>query len=165
MNSLVNQIVEYFYRQTRREQIILLVGGGCVLLYVIWFFLVMSLQGAVTEERARTQSVSKTLARVESLAVSVYHAEQVREKESQKPFTSIAELVDLSLRANGLTMRGFQPSSDGEVRLRLDNVPYASLIQWLYELEALHGVQVKELATSASNTAGLVMVNVRLRKE
>ena len=165
MNETLQQLQNQFYAQPRRDQIMLLAGSACVLLYLLWFALVVPLQDAVAAERARTASVSQTLARVESLAAVVAQTEKQQAKQRQKPTTSIAELVDRSLRDNGLVMRGFQPSNDGEVRLRLDNVRYSSLLQWLYQLETVHGVQIKELATSASSSAGLVMVNVRLRKE
>ncbi len=164
-NRALQQLAQRFYAQPRREQIMLLTASACVLLYTVWFALVVPLQEAVKAERARTLSVSRSLARVESLAASVAQANQQQTRESQKPLTSIAELVDRSLRDNGLVMRGFQPSSDGEARLRLDNVPYDRLLQWLHDLETVQGVQIRELATSASSTAGRVMVNVRLRKE
>lgn len=165
MNETLQSWINRFYAQPRRDQIMLLVGVGCVALYLVWFALVEPLKEAVQAERVRTQSVAQALARVEALAATVAHAEAQQAKQSRKTLTSIAELVDKSLRNNGLVMRGFQPSNDGEVRLRLDNVPYTSLLQWLYELETTHGVQIKEVATTASTTPGRVMVNVRLRKD
>lgn len=165
MNNYLQPIIDAFNRQSRREQVILLVGGFCVSLYALWFLLITPTQQAVVEERQRTAAVSQALSRVQALAVTVRQTEKQQKSSTQKSALSIADVVDRSLRANGLEMRGFQPGSEGEVRLRLDNVPYAQLIQWLYELETTHGVLVKELATSSSSAAGRVMVNVRLRKE
>jgi|GEM_PF-579584 len=165
MNNYLQPVIEAFNRQNRREQVILLIGAFCVAVYALWFLLIVPMQQAVMEERQRTAAVNQALSRVEVLAVTVRQTEKQQKSAKQKSSLSIADVVDRSLRANGLEMRGFQPGGEGEVRLRLDNVPYAQLIQWLFELETSHGVQVKELATSSSNSAGRVMVNVRLRKE
>ena len=163
MNKLAMQISEAFYRQSRREQLIILAGGACLLLYAVWFLFAAPLRGAVVAERAKTAAVSQSLARVQTLAATIENAKNQQGNERQ-PKVSLAELVDRSLRAHGLVMQGFQPSGDNQVRLRLDNASYASVVRWLHELETVQGVQVQELATSASQSPGLVMVNVRLRK-
>lgn len=162
---MLKQLSDGFYRQSRRDQWVLLLGGGCVLIYAIWFFLLEPLEEKTAVERTHTESVASALVRVQRLASRLYSAQELEQHAKQKPSISIAELVDRSLQANGLVMRGFQPSGRGEVKLRLDNVAYSGLIQWLHELEVAQGVQVKELAMSAGSEAGLVMVNVRLRKE
>jgi general secretion pathway protein M len=54
--------------------------------------------------------------------------------------------------------------SGGEVRLRLDRVPYDRFMQWLYDIEIRHGVAVRDLSMAATNEPGQVTVNIRLQK-
>ena len=164
MNAYVHKILDGFYRRDRREQIILLVGGVCLVLYFIWFVLLQSLDQARQEQWQNNQSVSAALMRVQTMAAQLQKAAEERGGSSRKSSGSIADLVDRTVRANGLQMKGFQPGSDGEARLRFEAVTFENLMQWLYDLEITHGVQVLELSATATNKPGLVMVNVRLRK-
>jgi len=160
--SALQNIVEAFNRYTQREQIILLAGGFSIALYLLWKLLIVPVAELRQQELSRTAGMALTLAQVQTMASSLKAAPKT---EQAKGRGSIAELVDRTLQNNGLRMTGFQPGANGEARLRLDNVTFAGLSQWLYELEFTHGVQVRELSANASNTPGLVMVSVRLRKE
>ncbi len=124
----------------------------------------MPVQDMRQSQLDRTKGLAVTLAQVESMAGTLL-AEAKQAPTRSSGGGSIAELVDRTLQSHGLRMAGFQPGSNGEVRLRLDNVTYSGLSRWLYELEFTHFVQVRELSVTASATEGLIMVNVRLRKE
>lgn len=160
---IIKKTHDRFYRQTRREQIVLLAGAVCVSLYCIWLLWLSPIATSMAEEQGRTVALLGSLSRVESLVSSIERRKQEKNTHRLNQ-VSMAELIDRSLRRNHLTMQGFQPASNGEVRLRFEAANYASLLQWLHELEIMHGIDVSEFMVTGGGSAGLVMANVRLRK-
>jgi general secretion pathway protein M len=71
-------------------------------------------------------------------------------------------LINNSLNENELIMLGFQPGSKNDARLRLENVAYSSLTQWLYDLEYRHGINIEDLSLTPSKFSGRLMVSVRV---
>ena len=155
-------IKQWFLQRDRREQLILAVGLVCVAVYLLWFAVLGPLQQARQAQLQANMLAAERLARVQLLAAEFNQ----RSRQSNRPRSggSIAELVDQSLRKHGLQMQGFQPSSSGEVNLRLDSAVFNNLIHWLYELENQHQVQVRELSVVSGNEPGQVVANVRLFK-
>ncbi len=89
--------------------------------------------------------------------------------QSQKTTTSkhtrdLSAIVDASLQKNSIAMRGFQPGKNNTARLRLANVSYESLVQWLYDVEYVHNLIIEELSIAKTKADNLLMVNIRLRK-
>ncbi|TQV82507.1 type II secretion system protein M [Exilibacterium tricleocarpae] len=153
---------EWFLQRDRREQLILAIGAVCLLIFLLWSVVLQPLQKA-REEQARTNVIAaEKLARVQELAAEL----QQRSRTAAVPRSrgSIADLVDQTLRKHGLQMQGFQPSSSGEVKLRLDGAPFNNFMHWIHELESQHSVQVRELSVVTGNVAGEVVANVRLFK-
>jgi type II secretory pathway component PulM len=161
--TIIKKAHDQFYRQTRRDQVVLLAGTVCVCLYCIWLLWLSPITQSMAEEQGRTVALVGSLSRVESLVSSIEYRKQEKNTSNSNQ-ASMAELVDRSLRRNHLTMQGFQPASNGEVRLRFEAANYAHLLQWLHELEAMHGISVSEFTVTAGIDTGLVMANVRLRK-
>ena len=163
MNKLSSDFVASFYRFNRREQIILLCGAMAVTLYILWQLVIAPIQQMTQTQIERNKNLAVTVAQVQTLASTLLTSDGP--KKTSVSGGSIAELVDRTLGAHGLRMSGFNPGSNGEVRLRLDNVSFTGLSKWLHELESKHAVQVRELSVNTSSTPGLIAVNVRLRKE
>jgi type II secretory pathway component PulM len=76
----------------------------------------------------------------------------------------LAGQIDKSLQENGLSMRGFQPGQNNDARLRLSDVNYESLIQWLYDVEYNYSLTLEELSISQAKTAGLLMASIRVKQ-
>ena len=163
MNKLTSDFVAGFYRFNRREQIILLWGALAVTLYILWQLVISPIQHMTQTQIERNKNLAVTVAQVQTLAATLLTSDSPRKTRASGG--SIAELVDRTLGAHALRMSGFNPGSNGEVRLRLENVSFSGLSQWLHELEFKHAVQVRELSVNTTSTPGLIAVNVRLRKE
>ena len=163
MNKFSSEFVAGFYRFNRREQIILLWGALAVTLYILLQLVVLPIQQMTQMQIERNKNLALTVAQVQTLAATLLTSDTP--KNATNNGGSIAELVDRTLGAHGLRMSGFNPGSNGEVRLRLDNVSFSGLSRWLHELEFKHAVQVRELSMNLTSTPGLITVNVRLRKE
>lgn len=150
-------------RYNRREQTMLLLGGLALALYLIWKALLVPIAEWRDRQASANLSASQSLGRVELLAAQLENARR-REREGGGNGSSLSALIDASLRDNSLSMSGFQPGTDGQVRVRLDEVPYDRFIQWLYDLEYQHGVSVVDFSMAGTSEQGRVTVNIRLQK-
>lgn len=89
---------------------------------------------------------------------------QQQDALNENPDAGLAATVDVSLQKNNIAMKGFQPGQDNTARLRLANVSYESLVQWLYDIEYVHNITIEELSIAKTKADNLLMVNVRLRQ-
>lgn len=158
----MNRVFEFLSQYNRREQTILLVGALAVLLYLLWMVVISPLQQKRDQQLASNAAASAALGRVEVMALKIDKMRTQDRARNNRDSGNISQLVDRSLRANGLSMSGFQPGTQGEARVRLDNVNYAPLMQWLYDLEYKHDVAIRELTMAAGNQPGQVTVTIRL---
>jgi len=158
----MNDIQTFLNRFSRRDQLAIL-GLALVLgLYLVWMLLLAPLQHKRAQLVIANQAATQTLGRVEIMVAQI---KQARTQGAQvSPGTNINSLIDTSLRAQGLTMSGFQPGTAGEVRLRLERAPFSALVAWLYDIEFKQGISVKDLSVAATNETGLVTVNLRLQQ-
>lgn len=156
-------VFDWLSRYNRREQTILLVGGVAVALYLLWKAVLVPVADWREQQLNANQAVNQSLGRVELLAAQIERARS-QEQEGSTNDTNLSALVDNSLRDNNLSMSGFQPGTGGQVRVRLDEVPYDRFIQWLYDMEYQYGVSVVDFSMAGTSEQGRVTVNIRLQK-
>ena len=159
----MNRLFELLSQYNRREQTILLAGALAVALYLLWMAVISPLQAKRDQQLTTNAATAAALGRVELLALKVKKAKSESQTTGGSD-TNISQLIDTSLQAVGLSMSGFQPGTRGEVRVRLDNVSYEPLMQWLYDLEYKHDVSIRDLSLASTTQPGLVTTNIRLRK-
>lgn len=159
----MTKFFEFLSRYNRREQTMLLVGGLAIFIYLLWKILLVPLQDWRDQQLQNNASATQALGRVKILSARLEQYRTVAQGAGQQD-ANISRLIDASLRANGLSMSGFQPGTGGEVRVRFDQVPYERLMQWLYDIEYQHDIGVTDLSMAATSEQGLVTVNIRLQK-
>lgn len=157
----MNQLLSFLNKYNRREQTLMLGCGLAVMLYMIWLLVFVPIEKKRDQLLAANTATTQTLGRVQIAAAQI---EQARARGASASTENLSGLVDSSLRANGLSMSGFQPGANGEVRVRLDRANYESLMQWLYDLEFKQGVRISDLSVAATNEPGQVSVNLRLQR-
>ena len=147
----------------RREQTTLLIGALLVALYLLWIAVLSPLNNKREQLIKTTTSTQQSLGRVQVLARQF---EQLAQQSNQASVAgdNLSGLIDASLRDNGMTMSSFIPSTNGEVRVRIDKVATEPLMQWLYDLESKYHIAIRELSITASNDPGQVSINLRLVK-
>lgn len=156
-------VFDWLSRYNRREQTILLAGGVAVALYLLWKAVLVPVADWREQQLNANQAVNQSLGRVELLAAQIERARS-QAREGSANDTNLSALVDSTLRANNLSMSGFQPGTGGQVRVRLDEVPYDRFVQWLYDMEYQHGVTVVDFSMAGTSEQGRVTVNIRLQK-
>ncbi len=159
--NYVNQLLNLLNKYNRRDQTLILGCGLAVLLYLLWLLVLVPIQNKRDQLLAANTASTQTLGRVQIAAAQI---QQYRNAGASASNENISSLIDSTLRANGLSMSGFQPGSNGEARVRLDRAAYGPLMQWLYELEFKQGITVSDLSIASTNDPGQVTVNLRLQK-
>lgn len=158
----MNQLFTFLSRYNRREQTMLLGVGVIVILYLLWMLVLAPIQANRDKLAKGNTTANQTLGRVQIMVAQI---QQVRGQNAHAGESeNINGLIDSTLRANGLAMSGFQPGTAGEVRVRLDRAAYEPLMQWLYDIEFKHGINVRDLSIASTNDPGQVTVNLRLQK-
>ncbi len=161
MGSAWERLLDNWQQRPAKEQMILSVLGVlmiCALLYLLVFEPIMSW---------RAQEEKKLVAneRLSTQVNSLVERHQARKSSGGNAATEgLAVLVDKSLREYSLSMQGFQPGKKNDARLRLSNVAYQPLTQWLYDLEYRYGISIEELTISQAKAPGLLMASVRLKQ-
>jgi general secretion pathway protein M len=157
----MNQLLTLFNKYNRREQMMLLGCAVAVVVYLLWLVVLTPIQSKRDQLLAANTSSTQALGRVQIMAAQI---QQQRSQGTTGNAVNISGVIDSSLRANGLSMSGFQPGANGEVRVRLERASYEALMQWLYEMEFNQGISVSDLSIASTNDAGQVTVNLRLHK-
>jgi len=145
-----------------REQVMLMLLGVAVAIFLIVMLVIVPLQDWRNTEQQRLDNSGNELTRVRSLVAQIKAKEAAPTRNTNRQ--SLAVLIDNSLRENDLIMRGFQPGSNQDARLRLENAAYPDLAQWLYDLEYKHGVNIQELSLTPARVSGRLMVNLRVSR-
>lgn len=145
-----------------KEQLIIALLLFAVVAVLLWLFAYKPVSEWNQRQQSLVERNSKTLAEVNQLVAQIKSRQANNSGEPSAG--NLAEVVDRTLSNNNIKMGGFQPNKDGIARLRLDNVSYESLVQWFHDLEYKEQVQILEANISQAQTAGLLMVNMRLRK-
>lgn len=157
----MNQLLALFNKYNRREQMMLLACALAVSIYLLWLVVLTPIQSKRDQLLAANTSSTQALGRVQIMAAQI---QQLRAQGNNTSGVNISGVIDSSLRSNGLSMSGFQPGANGEVRVRLERAAYEPLMQWLYEMEFNQGISVGDLSIASTNDIGQVTVNVRLQK-
>lgn len=145
-----------------REQMMLMLLGAAAVIFLIVMLVIVPLQDWRANEQQRLTSSTNELNRVRELVAQIKAKENTPTRNANQE--SLAVLIDNSLRKNDLIMRGFQPGSNQDARLRLENAAYPDLAQWLYDLEYEHGVSIQELSLTPARVSGRLMVNLRVSR-
>lgn len=158
----MNRLFEQLARFNRREQTMLLVGGFAVFLWLLWMVLLTPLQNRLDSQLQSNTAAMQTQGRVQVLAARIQDYRDRQGAAGSADSASISRIIDNSLQTNNLSMSGLQPGTAGEVRVRLDQVPYDRVVQWLYDLEYRHELIIRDLSVAGANEPGRVNVTVRL---
>ena len=158
--SIIENLKENWEERPLSEKRILAILGVLVVISVFYLLVVDTLVTWQAQEERKLLSNEKIYTQVTHLA----HRFEQQKTASDTNSEGLATVIDKSLQENGLTMRGFQPGKNNDARLRLSDVAYEALVQWLYDVEYKHNITIEELSISQAKTAGLLIANIRVRQ-
>lgn len=156
----MDKLISWWQDHDPREQMIIAVGGSIAAVILFFLFVVSPVMDWHAQEKKRLTQAREDVSEVQALAARVQSKKKTG--RGKKSGQTLAVLIDKSIRENELVMRGFQPGSKKDARLRLENAPYPALAQWLYDLEYQHKVTIEDLSLTPSKLSGRLMVSLRV---
>lgn len=157
----MNAFKAWLDQASPREQLTLGLGAITLTIYILFVGVLDPLHSKLEQQIARNQSSQEALQRMRVMAARWVNRDQ---SQGASRSTSVVELVDRSMRRHNLRMSGMQPSGSSDVRLRLEQVNFDSVLAWLYDMEVVEGAQIRDISVAAGVEPGTVVVNVRVHK-
>jgi type II secretory pathway component PulM len=161
MSELLNKLTSWFRGRAPREQLALLAGTAAsvaLLLFAAW----MPVERKVSHLEDSVRTKQADLAWLHTVAPQL---PALRNAAASPSGSSLVVLVDGVARETGIarSLAGSQPGDDGTLSVRLEQVPFDSLINWAGQLVQHHGVRVVSANIDGGATAGLVSASFVLR--
>jgi type II secretory pathway component PulM len=145
-----------------RERNLVYVGAALAAIALLYFLVVMPLQGMNARSAARVAKKTADLAWMQQVAPQVTAAGAAGPAASTNE--SLVVLVDRTGREAGLgsSVRDQSPSGENGLRLRLEAAPFDVLVAWLASLQQQHGVTVEAAIIDSASAPGLVNASLTL---
>lgn len=161
MDELLATVKNWYRGLAQREQYAVLAGAAAsvaLLLFAAW--LPVERRVSHLEESVRIKQAD--LAWLQSVAPQLG---ALRNTASSSGGQSLVVVVDGVARETGIarSVAGSQPGDDGTLSVRLEQVPFDSLINWAGELVQHHGVRVVSANVDGGAAVGSVSATFVLR--
>jgi type II secretory pathway component PulM len=161
MEELLATVKNWFKGLAQREQYAVLAGAGAsvaLLLFAIW----MPVERRVSHLEDSVRTKQADLVWLQSVAPQLG---VLRNAAASSGGQSLVVLVDAVARQTGIarSVAGSQPGDDGTLSVRLEQVPFDSLIAWAGELVQHHGVRVVSANMDGGTAVGTVSATFVLR--
>lgn len=161
MEELLNKVKAWFRGLAQREQYAVLAGAGvsvAVILFAAW----MPIERRVSHLEDSVRTKQADLAWLQSVGPQLV---ALRNAAATSGGPSLVVVVDGVARETGIarSLAGSQPGDDGTLSVRLEQVPFDSLVNWAGQLVQHHGVRVVSANIDGGATVGLVSASFVLR--
>jgi type II secretory pathway component PulM len=153
-----------FKSLTLREQRIVL-AGSVLFVLVLLFAALLPLERRVAGLQQRVSARQADFAWLQSIAPRLASLQAAAASNAGGNGESLVVLADRVARETGISrsLTGSQPSGDGALSVRLEQVPFDALAGWAAELVQHHGVRVVSASIDGGATAGIVSATFVLR--
>ncbi len=153
---------EWFDKLNERERK-LVVGGAIAALLIVLLGWLWPLNQRANEAHLRIERKQGDLAFVQMAAPEIIAAGPVPVAGAANE--SLVVVVDRVARESGLadSITSTEPSGESQLRVRLTNASFDSMLAWLARLGQQHGVQVSNASVDPASGVGLVNASVELR--
>ncbi len=147
-----------------RERVMVSIGVAAVLLTALYL---LAWQPLVKAHEQRAQALDRARAvatRIEQAGAQQRAQGATRNVDRN---TSLLGAVDQTSRSPllGKVPSRVQPEGDREVKVWIDNVPFANLLRWLREMETRYGIRAGSAEIERGATAGVVNARVSLVRD
>ncbi len=158
----MNELKQWFFDLSPRDQLMLVVGGGLLLVYILVFLVYFPMKDGLEQTQRRNIAAMEEQQRVRELAGQVL-ATRAAGGDPAAGGGSLNAALNSSLREHGLAMENFQPSGSG-ARVRLGTSEFTRVLAWLHDLEVKRGLHIRDLTITADPSPGAVVVNLQLQQ-
>lgn len=159
----MNELKQWFFDLSPRDQLMLVVGGGLLLVYILVFVVYFPMKDGLEQTERRNIAAMEEQQRVRELAGQVLATRAAGGDPAAGGGGSLNAALNSSLREHGLAMENFQPSGSG-ARVRLGTSEFTRVLAWLHDLEVKRGLHIRDLTITADPAPGAVVVNLQLQQ-
>jgi type II secretory pathway component PulM len=172
-NRLVQKVMSYLLRRSRREQVMLLTLSTLMFVLTFWFGAWEPARAARVSTAAQLAEAQRTLVAVDQLATELVQLRQQEGARATEPGAqSLSQVVTQMAEESGLAMAALEPAADAQgAGIRFESVPMASLLDWLGRLEEQQQIVVDQLTVTPVNVNGpsapaenIINASLRVRK-
>lgn len=146
---------QYWQNLNSREQGMVVITGILILLYGLYWGIFLTTNHAVNSRLATLNEKKLTLDWMQ----------KTQQQTTENTPKSVDESQLLTLVANDTNTPDFkkfphqlQQTSQGDIQLTFEMVPYTLFLQWLWEFNHQYNIRIKQLTLDATETLGLVKV-------
>jgi general secretion pathway protein M len=151
---------DWFAQLNQREQMSLFILSLAVGLYLLFVLLWSPLAGKRDALEVQNSAIAGSLARVDAMVSELL---QLRDGgASVNTRRNLTSLINQSTSRMELQVSRLQPSSRGDIQVRLENAAFDDVLEWLHEMEYREGLLVREVSVTQAGSAGRVNATVRI---
>lgn len=143
-----------FHSLTTREKVMILTVLPLALLVALWYFAWKPLSATRIE-------LMNDIATYQLVADTAALSDVAQARPRPVNTTPIATRITDAAAAAGLPLRRIEPEGTG-MRISVDDVPFATVVLWLADLEAAHGVTVIAAEINRRPEPGIVSARLLL---
>ena len=146
---------------SERDQRTLKIGGAIAALLLV--FTVIQLDRSVASAHKRLLKKQDDLSWIRNNAseLATIGAQPVGSGGRE----SLLVVVDRSARESGMSVTGSDPAGPGALNIRLQKVPFNTLIAWIGRLGQTNGIRVDNASVETAGSPGLVNASFVLRMD
>lgn len=152
------QLAAWYSAREPREQQVLRVAVFAVPVLLLLSALAAA-HAAVTRLEHRVAARRADLAYLQSVLPVLQNAPHPTASDA-----SLVALVDAGSREAGLTVAATDPVGPNQLRIRLENAPFDSLVGWLVRLQQTQGIAVQAASIDRAGGPGQVNANLTLAR-
>ena len=151
---------DWFAQLNQREQMSLFILSLAVGLYLLFVLIWSPLATKRDALEVQNSAIAGSLARVDAMVSELL---QLRDGgASVNTRRNLTSLINQSTSRMELQVSRLQPSSRGDIQVRLENAAFDDVLEWLHEMEYREGLLVREVSVTQAGSLGRVNATVRI---
>jgi type II secretory pathway component PulM len=151
---------KWLLRFNTREQLSLLIMSAAVALYVVFAWVWAPLDSARDDLALRNQSTVELLQRVDAMVSEVQALKAAGGGTARQ--RNLTSLINQTTRSQNLSVTRLQPTSRGDIQVRMEGAVFDDVMTWLHVMEQLERLVIQELSLTKAGGSGLINLTVRL---
>ena len=156
----------YFTSLNPREQKIVLAAGIFILLFLPYQFIYAPFQNSLKKMESTTKDARQNIIWMKSKALEVRKLKSsgnVRGVSKQ----SLLSLIETTTKQSNLnkSLREVKPAGSSNVKVKLEEVSFDKLMQWLDSLVESHGLSIQDITIEKQSGKGIVNARINMSTE
>ncbi|MFC3909466.1 type II secretion system protein GspM [Legionella dresdenensis] len=149
-------MMQYWANLNERDRVAAIVGVAVLIAYLFYLLVYSPLNNAVASKTKELQEKQVTYNWMQQVSTSTTTSRSLITTTNNKLLTVIAS--QLQAPAFQKFPNQLQQTSQGDIQLGFETVPYNQFLKWLWALGNQYAITVKTLAINNTGTPGLVKV-------